>query len=293
MSGSPAGQGASGWRALGASVRGAHHVRRGLPNQDALTWRPGASPGPAFPSLALAVADGHGSARHARSQSGARIAADLAADFLYAQADALAQNGIAEETPKKMLDWSGVHRLSSQNWPAALARRWSEAVRADFAAHPLTDPEAGATEAETLYGTTLLAILATPRFLVHLQIGDGDMLAVSEAGEVFRPLPPDPRCLGVSTVSLCMPDARHQFRTRFQALSGAGPALLLAATDGYGTSFASDEAFMQAGADFWRLLRAEGPDAVQASLPAWLAETSEAGSGDDVSVGLLYRPSAL
>lgn len=276
----PPGEG-GGWRALGASVRGTHHVRRGLPNQDALTWRPSGGAGPA---ASLAVADGHGSARHFRSGEGAGLAAGIAADFLLAQAGA--------QPP----DWSAVHRLSALDWPAALSRRWAEAVRAHLDANPYGGAEqeqADGLSPETVYGTTLLAVLATPHFLVHLQIGDGDMLAVSEAGEVSRPLPPDPRCLGVSTVSLCAPAARHQFRTRFQALSGPPPALLLSATDGYGVSFASEEAFTQAGADFWGLLRAEGPDAVSARLPGWLEETSEAGSGDDVTVGLLYRPSAL
>ena len=279
MSGEP--DGAGDWRALGASVRGTHHVRRGLPNQDALAWRPA---GGGMSGVSLAVADGHGSARHFRSGTGAALAAEMAADFLLAQASA------------QTLDWSGIHRLSAQHWPETLSRRWAEAARSHLAAHPLDAREqeqAGGADAPLIYGTTLLAVLATPLFLVHLQIGDGDMLAVSEEGEVSRPLPPDPRSLGVATASLCAPDARHQFRTRFQALSGPAPALLLLATDGYGVSFAAEEAFTQAGADFLGLLRAEGPEAVQDRLPGWLEETSEAGSGDDVTVGLLYRQSAL
>lgn len=278
-----AGPGAREWRALGASVRGTQHVRRGLPNQDALAWRPATGGGV---DVSLAVADGHGSARHFRSGAGAALAAGIAADFLLAQAGALS------------LDWSGVSRLSAQNWPHALTRRWAEAVSLHLGTHPYDDEERAKARADgddvaSAYGTTLLGVLATPHFLVHLQIGDGDMLAVSEEGEVSRPLPADPRCLGVSTASLCASDARHQFRARFQALTGAGPALLLAATDGYGVSFAQEEAFAQAGADFLRLLRAEGPEAVQSRLPDWLRETSEAGSGDDVTVALLYRPSAL
>ena len=269
-----------GWRVLGASVRGAHHVRRGLPNQDAMAWRESG------PNAALAVADGHGSAKHFRSGIGAVLAAELAADFLLAQVDT------------QPLDWSSVHRLSAGHWPEALARRWAEAVSEHLSGHPLTEEEQAqaalsGADAQTIYGTTLLGVLATPHYLVHLQIGDGDMLAVSPSGEVSRPLPPDPRCLGVATSSLSAADARHQFRVRFQALTDDAPALLLAATDGYGTSFATEEAFTQAGADFLALLQAEGPEAVQARLPDWLRETSEAGSGDDVTLALLYRVAAL
>ena len=106
-----------GWRVLGASVQGAHHVRRGLPNQDALARR-----GEGGPNVALAVADGHGSAKHFRSGTGARLAAELTADFLLAQAGA------------QPSDWSSIHRLSAGHWPEALVRRWAEPCVSTWAA---------------------------------------------------------------------------------------------------------------------------------------------------------------
>ena len=62
------------WAVAGASVRGALHVRDGLPNQDALlTW---VSDDPAAPVAIVTVADGHGGARHFRSAIGARLAVE-------------------------------------------------------------------------------------------------------------------------------------------------------------------------------------------------------------------------
>jgi hypothetical protein len=68
------------WRVLGASVRGTRHVREGTPCQDAHAWR-------VLPSgsVALAVADGAGSAPHAAA--GAAAAARAAIDALAADGD--------------------------------------------------------------------------------------------------------------------------------------------------------------------------------------------------------------
>src|SRR6267143_1036575 len=59
------------WRILTASARGASHVAKGLPNQDAVAHLlAGESPGPTM----VAVADGHGHRRHFRSATGSHLA---------------------------------------------------------------------------------------------------------------------------------------------------------------------------------------------------------------------------
>ncbi|MFM7713741.1 MAG: protein phosphatase 2C domain-containing protein, partial [Microcystis sp.] len=58
------------WRCIGESVKGASHVRSGLPNQDAIRWFPESGIG--LP-LILAVSDGHGSAKSFRSDRGSRF----------------------------------------------------------------------------------------------------------------------------------------------------------------------------------------------------------------------------
>lgn len=67
-----------GWLAFGASVRGATHAQRDLPNQDALAWAPPDGHGP---PLVLALADGHGEARSFRSHHGARLAVQAACEL--------------------------------------------------------------------------------------------------------------------------------------------------------------------------------------------------------------------
>ena len=130
------------------------------------------------------------------------------------------------------------------------------------------------------YGTTLLLAGADHRGVVLLQIGDGDILTVSEHGEVTRPLPADPRSVGNATASLAHATAWQDARTRSLPAEAEGPVLVLAATDGYANSFEDDAGFLQVGSDLLTMIRANGIKEVSGQLDGWLAEVSELGSGD-------------
>ncbi len=277
------------WWVIGESVRGASHIRADLPNQDALAWLPASGEGC---PLVVAVADGHGSAKSFRSDRGARFAVAVAlavmAEFLDGQGDEASL--------------SAVKRLAEDKAPQEMARRWRELVEADLAAEPFTDEEWARLEARDgargrrkveatpvlAYGATLLTALATDAYFLYLQLGDGDILTVSAEGEVSRPLPRDERLFANETTSLSGKDAWRDFRVGFQALSGPPPALVLLATDGYANSFVNDTAFQQVGIDLLAMLREDGVDAVRAGLPTWLEEASAAGSGDDITVALIW-----
>ncbi len=130
-------------------------------------------------------------------------------------------------------------------------------------------------------------------FILYLQLCDGDILTVSAQGEVERPIPKDSRLIGNETTSLCSPKAWNDVQVYFQPLAGVPPALILAATDGYANAYRDDANFQQVASDFWVLLRDEGDAAVKPHLKDWLNETSQQGSGDDITVGMLWRPSGL
>jgi hypothetical protein len=144
------------------------------------------------------------------------------------------------------------------------------------------------------YGATLSTVWLGEAFVLYLQLGDGDILTVSPDGTVSRPLPEDERLFGGQTTSLCAPGAWRDFRVAFQTLTaGRRPAVVLLSTDGYANAFREDAGFLKVGADLLELLRQEGLDPVAAGLEAWLAEATEQGSGDDVTLGLLCRLDAL
>jgi serine/threonine protein phosphatase PrpC len=278
------------WRAVGESVQGAAHVRAGLPNQDAFRWLPASGVGP---PLILAVSDGHGSPKYFRSHIGAELAVKEAVwviqDLLDGQPD-----------PANL---SAIKRTAEDRLPREIVRRWRDAVVEHLRQMPLAvdeliglEQQEGAAarrkvedDPSLTYGATVLAVLVAEEFILYLQLGDGDILIVAENGEVSRPLEGDARLFANQTTSLCSPDAWRDFRARFQTLVDPPPALILLATDGYSNSFVSEAAFLQVGTDVLEMIRGEGLAAVEANLASWLAEASKAGSGDDITLGILCR----
>jgi len=279
---------AAAWQAGGRSVRGSRHSRLGQPAQDAIAWRPtGGGNG-----IALAVADGHGSAPSFRSHIGARLAVDTAAELLAEYAASHANGPSLTSLPPEDATW-----LARQ-----LTERWRERVLAHAAAESdqrerpsekwrATPLAPSHDEAAVLvsYGSTLLAALATPTWLLYCQLGDGDILLVSDTGHVRRPWPRDERLLGVETTSLCMPEAWREVQVGLAPLTPHAPVLVLLSTDGYSNSFRKDRGFLRVGRDILELVQTQGMAQVDSDLEAWLNEASDLGSGDDITVGLLYR----
>lgn len=267
------------WQALSASVRGAAHRRAGLPNQDAVRIRQHPD------RLVLALADGHGSAKSFRSQQGARLAVAVALRVA-------ARATLLDQAPARK-------RWAEDAWPLELVRGWQAAVDARLARRPFSAAELAPLEPPAraqleanprlAWGSTLLSVILTPAAILYLQLGDGDLLIVADDGSVDRPLPADPRLFGNETTSLCAAAAWQEARVYCQTLAGAPPALILAASDGYANAFRDDAGFRQVAADLWAMLRAGGRDAVAPHLRGWLAEASAEGSGDDISLGLLWR----
>ena len=257
------------WQVVGQSVRGAVHERNGLPNQDAIHWLP--ESGNAS-SVVLAVADGHGSARYPRSHIGARIAVEKATqlvhDFLENRADG---------------DNLSLIKDTTEEWlPRALVREWLEAVTDHLNQEPLTS-----NDGSIAYGATLLVGAVTEQFGFYLQLGDGEILVVSERGEVSRPMSKDDRLFGNETTSLCAPEAWRDFRVSFQPFSQSPPALVLLSTDGYPNSFRHESGFLQVGSDILKMIQEDGISSVSDNLKRWLSDSTQAGSGDDVTLGIL------
>lgn len=272
------------WRTLKASVRGAAHHRVGLPNQDAVRISR-LDDGRAW---LMALADGHGSAKSFRSQHGARLAVVVArkvCGHLF-----------------KLDHPSQIKRWAEEQLPLELVRNWRERVERSLQRQPFTPAELDALDTagrrqvdahpSLAYGSTLLGVVVAPGFILYLQLGDGDILTLSAEGEISRPIPRDARLIANETTSLCSAKAWNEVRVRFQTLAGAPPALILAATDGYANAYRDEAGFQQVARDYWELLRDEGEEAVRPHLKDWLNEASQQGSGDDITLGLLWRPVA-
>jgi len=264
------------WRVVGRSVRGATHERNGLPNQDAIHWLPASGRGS---SVVLAVADGHGSARYSRSHIGAALAVEkgvqLIDELLNSQSD---------------VENLSLIKHATEEWlPRTIVRNWSEAVNEHLLTEPLSEDEFAVLGAESwvAYGATLLLAAVTERFVLYLQLGDGEILTVNERGDVSRPLTKDERLFGNETTSLCASDAWRDFRVNFQPLTQSHPALILLSTDGYPNSFRDESGFLKVGSDLLQMIQENGLSRVEQDLAGWLSDSTRAGSGDDVTLGIL------
>jgi serine/threonine protein phosphatase PrpC len=279
------------WRVIGRSVLGAQHKRSNLPNQDAIRYDPDNGLGP---PVILAISDGHGSPKCFRSSIGSQIAVRIATEVLTAFLKNQELNG----------NLSVAKRLAEERLPQELARRWQEEVRTEFASREFSAEELeslkskkGEGECQEVksnpllaYGATLIIVVVTSDYLLFLQLGDGDILIVSESGEVARPLPHDARLMALETFSLCEPEPWKHFRIGFQVLSVAAPALIMVSTDGVSDSFPdNDKFFFKLASDALERMRATGVAKEADNLEALLNQISEGGSGDDITVGFIKR----
>jgi hypothetical protein len=266
------------WGVIAHSEQGAAHVRSGLPNQDAVHQEVAPD---GKPPIVLTVADGHGSPRSFRSDIGSRFAVEVAATacshFLH---------GIGAAAP------SVVKNAAEQQLPRQIIATWKQRVADHFNANPFSPAEAELLPPErylVAYGATILIAAITDSFHVYFQLGDGEIIAVSDAGEVSRPIPNDATLIANETMSLCMENPLPALRFRFQYFPETPPALVLLSTDGYPNSFQSEEDFFKVGTDLLEILRTDGCGAVERDLPGWLRDASDKGSGDDATLGILYR----
>jgi serine/threonine protein phosphatase PrpC len=280
-----------------ATRTGAAHIRHGKSCQDASGWiRINGGGGGADHEVvfAMVVADGHGGSRYRRSRDGSRIACEVALELV---AEWFARGSASNRS--QVRDPGALHWLLQEDLAEAIVGRWQEQIQRHWREYP---DAAGEPFTPLLYGTTLGLVLLAPRWWAHTGLGDWDLVRmdavgeaqlVSQEGEVGGG--------GEATTSLCLADAALRFadRTGVHALEpGEPPFSLLLSTDGIRKSCSTD-------ADFFTLARyllesargnnaPESPEAnPQEQLNADLDRISSEGSGDDVSVAIVFLETGI
>jgi hypothetical protein len=269
------------WLALTASQLGAAHRTTGLPNQDAVTARQ------VRPDVLIAaVADGHGHHRHFRSARGSRLAVTVACEA--AQGLAARLNGFQTAAP--------IESEALGTLVPAITQEWRDAVREDVAADPFTSGEEASRSGDDpliAYGSTLLLAIAGRRWLVLVQIGDGDIMGIQPDGRPLLPVPRDPSLDGQQTTSLCGPRAEDEFRVAVVDTSTTPLLGVMLATDGYGNAQVADPWADAVSADLAQLINDRPPEWLAGQLPLWASRCASAdGSADDTTIALLIAPSA-
>lgn len=272
------------WEKLDHSVTGVSKRR----NQD---WCATEGTGTPEDPLILVVADGHGSAVHARSDVGARHAVDR----FVAQAKVFATRA-RTEGPEGVRSLSWLMNYARNELPRQLVADWQRSVLEHWSRNPAEGaggfgPDPGESQKLLLYGATLIGAVLTPHLFVAWQLGDGELTVIEEDGRVSLPLAPDEADLGDETESLCSRHAWRSVRTHWAPLSAQdrAPRLIALSTDGLSKSFASDDGFTQFMAGLGQRLDSDAPGLVLDALPEWLERAAQY-SGDDTTLVAAHRP---
>lgn len=277
-----------------ATTIGASHTKTGMPCEDFGLVKE--SDG----CIVFAVADGHGDSNCPRSAYGSRRACEIACDELVRFAkdarEATYKNDRGEELlwESKLLDPNLSGQLIRQ-LVVSIVGNWRDDVLGDLEANPLSESERSEASAyiarydrgerlEHIYGTTLIAGLATERYLLLLQQGDGRCVMFDMEGSESQPIPWDDACFANVTTSMCDENAVDEFRHYVRDLERESIAACFVGTDGVEDSFFSME---QMHAYYRRLLIDAASGCIrecEERLRASLPEFSACGSGDDVTI---------
>ena len=264
----------------GKKVKGASHVRSGMPCQDNFRIeRIGKD------LSIIAVADGHGSEKSPKSKNGSQIAVNV---FCHVMNEYLMNYNDSVDRLITYLNRDGQIRFAQY-----ICSEWQKRVRDSFkntkeecALDDEGKPEWN--EVYRLYGTTLLGLLITNTYVFAFQIGDGDIVLVD--GRSISPVVETEKILGTETHSLSSKDPwKNAVSIVMKRDADADlPYLYMLSTDGFVNSYASQADYEKTCRDYYDMIGEHGFDKVCENLENWLTETSELGCGDDITLVLAY-----
>lgn len=265
---------------FGESVQGASHIRSGKECQDSLKKVEKDEN-----TVILAVADGHGSDSCPYSKTGSYVAVNVFCKIL---GDYLATY---EGQPELLLTF--LKREGDTKVAQAIDAEWKRRIlkiHANCKREVVLDADLNKDKGAIykMYGSTLLGLVITKDFLFAFQLGDGDIVKVSEAG--VQNVIEAERILGTETHSLSKEQSWKNaitFVKKEDEVVGRSVMYMLS-SDGLANSFKNDDEFKKTCNDYYALLNEHGAKAVSDHLKTWLAETSELGCGDDITALFVY-----
>lgn len=266
---------------FGTSVQGASHMRSGKECQDSLKKVVKDSG-----TVILAVADGHGSDSCPYSKTGSFAAVNVFCKIL---GDYLETYAGQQEMLFTFLKREGDTKIAQEidtEWKRRILRLHTRCKREiPLDADNNEDKEA----VYKLYGSTLLGLVITEQFLFAFQLGDGDIVKVSDNG-VYNMIEAD-KILGTETHSLSRGESWKKAITmiRKREEKESMPVMYMLSSDGLANSYRNDDEFKKTCMDYYILLKEHGVKAVSDQLKTWLQETSEMGCGDDITALFAYE----
>lgn len=265
---------------FGESVQGASHIRSGKECQDSLKKVEKDED-----TAILAVADGHGSDSCPYSKTGSYVAVNVFCKILGDYLETYAKQ------PELLLTF--LKREGDTKVAQAIDAEWKRRIlkiHANCKREVILDAENNKDKEAIykMYGSTLLGLVITKEFLFAFQLGDGDIVKVSESG-VQNIIEAD-KILGTETHSLSKAESWKKAITfvKKEEKDEQRPVMYMLSSDGMANSFKNDDEFRKTCNDYFTMLNEYGAKAVSDQLKTWLSETSELGCGDDITALFAY-----
>ncbi len=265
---------------FGESVQGASHIRNDKECQDSLKKVEKDES-----TVILAVADGHGSDSCPYSKTGSYVAVNVFCKILGDYLDTY------DGQPELLLTF--LKREGDTKVAQAIDAEWKRRIlmiHANCKREVVPDDEECKDKEAVyrMYGSTLLGLVITNEFLFAFQLGDGDIIKVSETG--VQNIIEAEKILGTETHSLSKAESWKKAVTfvKKQEENERLPVMYMLSSDGMANSFKNDDEFKKTCRDYFALLNEHGAKAVSDNLKTWLLETSKLGCGDDITALFAY-----
>jgi len=267
-------------RIYGESVRGASHIRSNTMCQDSLKIVEADEN-----IVIVSVADGHGSASCPYSKTGSRIATNV---FCRVMEDILDNFADDMEALPTYLNREGELKVAQAVDTEWKRRVWKAHLDNKREKPLLENGEVNKPEVYKQYGTTLLGLMITPKFIFAFQLGDGDIIYIDD--NTLQPVITADKILGTETHSLCKMNSWNNALSmiRIRDIDEELPCLFMMSTDGFANSYKTEDDFYKTCRDYYSVIKEHGFEVVSSNLKNWLDETSELGCGDDITVVMSY-----
>lgn len=266
------------------STIGARHLLQQMTNQDSCQTAAGQD------YQIFVVADGHGATECFRSEIGSRLAVDVAIKNLELFAQTIKKYDLYSYLSRPKERDELIRSLISD-----IVAQWNQYVYADIKAYPIKEEEYERSQTlssiyqkgmylTNIYGSTMIAGLVTPEYIVLFQQGDGTLVVLEEDGTIDDPMPEDDLCIRNLTTSLCDKDAAKRMRYVYMDRKEKDPIAMIAATDGVERSFGDNIHLSAFYAELFYELSELDEEQVGAYLANLLPQISQRGSQDDVTM---------
>lgn len=234
-----------------------------------------------------AVADGHGSKKHFRSDRGSQFATQAARDSIYEYMNDYERFVEAYQVDKEYL----IDRIIKMT-----ITKWHEKIREDLNKDPITQEEIdkylGGTfnsdKVSSIYGTTLLVGVMSEKCNFGFLIGDGSFVVIDKHGKAYIPIE-DENSKANYTSSLSSSDSYNGFVKHF---FDEMPFSIMVSTDGLVKSFANDSDFLDYNqAIAMELGKLDDDDKMiqmEERLIKLFEQRSRDGSEDDISISIIF-----